>query len=297
MNLTKPQEIVEDTGDWHDRVHGVTNSRTWLQFSHSVVSDSLRPHGLQHARLPYPSLVPGACSNSCPLELMVPSNHLILCHPLLFLPSILPSIRVFSNELALYIMWPKYWSFSFSVNPSSEYSGLISFRMDRFDPLRRPLRCSLNIYLLNEPSHELADNSKNWLSPGECRFHLQADLLHLTVPCGKMEWSSRNSMAQEKLGLLAKSPRDSASSPEKMGDVSQQLIRMKTDAHKIPTTVCGLQWVAQSIEMVVVIISIQFSPNSFTSSVLFSSRKSALVHPGSPVRHSLPFSLALPSDC
>ena len=224
-------------------------------------------------------------------------NHLILCYPLLFLPSILPSIRVFSNELALYIMWPKYWSFSFSVNPSSEYSGLISFRMDRFDPLRRPLRCSLNIYLLNEPSHELADNSKNRLSPGECRFHLQADLLHLTVPCGKMEWSSRNSMAQEKLGLLAKSPRDSASSPEKMGDVSQQLIRMKTDAHKIPTTVCGLQWVAQSIEMVVVILSIQFSPNSFTSSVLFSSRKSALMHPGSLVGHSLPFSLALPSDC
>ena len=92
-----------------------------------------------------------------------------------------------------------------------------------------------------------------------------------------MEWSSRNSMAQEKLGLLAKSPRDSASSPEKMGDVSQQLIRMKTDTHKIPTTVCGLQRVAQSIEMVVVILSIQFSPNSFTSSVLFSSRKSALV--------------------
>ena len=69
-----------------------------VQFSHSVVSDSLRPHGLQHARLPYPSLVPGACSNSCPLELMVPSNHLILCHPLLFLPSILRSIRFFSNE-------------------------------------------------------------------------------------------------------------------------------------------------------------------------------------------------------
>ena len=86
-------------------------------------------------------------------------------------------------------------------------------------------------------------------------------------------------MAQEKLGLLAKSPRDSASSPEKMGDVSQQLIRMKTDTHKIPTTVCGLQRVAQSIEMVVVILSIQFSPNSFTSSVLFSSRKSALMHP------------------
>ena len=61
--------------------------------------------------------------------------HLSLCHPLLLLPSIFPSIRVFSNELALYIRWPKYWSFSFSINPSSEYSGLISFRMELFDLL------------------------------------------------------------------------------------------------------------------------------------------------------------------
>ena len=149
------------------------------------------------------------------IESVMPSNHLILCRPLLLLPSILPSIRVFSNELALHIRWPKYWSFSFSISPSNEYSGLISFRIDWFDPLRRPLRCSLNIFLLKEPSHELADNSKNWLSPGKCRFHLQADLFHLTVPCGKMEWSSHDSMAQEKLALLGKSPRDSAYSPEK----------------------------------------------------------------------------------
>ena len=63
------------------------------------------------------------------------SNHLILCHPLLLLPSIFPSIRVFSNESALCIRWPKYWSFSFSSSPSNEYSGLISFRMDWLDPL------------------------------------------------------------------------------------------------------------------------------------------------------------------
>ena len=67
------------------------------QFSHSVISDSLWPHGLQHTRLPCPSPAPGACSNSCPLSLVKPSNHLI-CHPLLLLPSIFPSIRVFSNE-------------------------------------------------------------------------------------------------------------------------------------------------------------------------------------------------------
>ena len=69
------------------------------------------------------------------IELVMPSNHLILCHPLLLLPSIFPSIRAFSNELSLRIRWPKYWNFSFSISPSSEYSGLISFRMDRLDLL------------------------------------------------------------------------------------------------------------------------------------------------------------------
>ena len=68
------------------------------------------------------------------IESMMPSNHLILCHPLL-LPSIFPTIRVFSNESALYIRWPKYWSFSFSISPPNEYSGLISFRMDWLDLL------------------------------------------------------------------------------------------------------------------------------------------------------------------
>ena len=66
---------------------------------------------------------------------MMPSNHLILCNPLLLLPSVFPSIRVFSNESVLHIRWPKYWSFSFSISPSNEYSGLISFRMDWLDLL------------------------------------------------------------------------------------------------------------------------------------------------------------------
>ena len=69
------------------------------------------------------------------IESVMPSKHLILCHPLLLLPSIFPSIRVFSNESVLCIMWPKYWSFSFSISPSNEYSGLISFRIDWFDLL------------------------------------------------------------------------------------------------------------------------------------------------------------------
>ena len=92
------------------------------------MSDSLRPLELQHARLPCPSPTP-VYSNSS-IESVMPSNHLMLSCPLLLLPSVLPSIRVFSNESVLRIRWPKYWSFSFSISPSNEYSGLISFRMD-----------------------------------------------------------------------------------------------------------------------------------------------------------------------
>ena len=105
-----------------------------VQFSCSVVSDSLRAPGLQHARPPCPSPTPGVYSNSCPLSQW--------CHPaisssvvLLLLPSISPNIRVFSNESALRIRWPKYWSFSFNISPSDECSGLISFRMDWSDLL------------------------------------------------------------------------------------------------------------------------------------------------------------------
>ena len=100
-----------------------------VQFSSSVMSNSLRRHGLQPARLPCPSSTPGACSNSRPL--VMPSN-LILCRPLLLL-SVFPIIRVFSNESVLCIRWPKYCSFSFSTTPSNEYSGLIIFRMDWLD--------------------------------------------------------------------------------------------------------------------------------------------------------------------
>ena len=107
-----------------------------VQFSRSVLSDSLRPHGLQHARLPCPSPTPRAYSNSTSVVLVMPSNHLILCHPLFLTPSIFPSIRVFSSQSVLHIRWPKYClSFSFSISPSSEYSELISFRMDLLDLL------------------------------------------------------------------------------------------------------------------------------------------------------------------
>ena len=99
-----------------------------LLFSHSVVSDSFWPHGLQPARLPYPSPSPGACSNSCPSSWWCHPTILSSCHLFLLLPSIFPSIRVFSNESALWIRWPKYWCFSSCIRPFSEYSGLISFR-------------------------------------------------------------------------------------------------------------------------------------------------------------------------
>ena len=98
------------------------------------MSDSLRPHEPQHARPPCPSPTPGP-PKPMSIESVMPSNHLILCHPLLLLPSVFPSIRVFSNESTLRIRWPKYWSLSFNISPSDEHPGLISFRMDWLDVL------------------------------------------------------------------------------------------------------------------------------------------------------------------
>ena len=116
---------------------GVKQLRYFVSFVVQLLSwsDSLPPYGLQRTRLPCPSLSHGVCSDSCSLSQWWPSSHLILCHPLLLVPSIFPSIRVSSSESALYIRWPKYWSFSFNISPSNEYSGLISFRIHWFDLL------------------------------------------------------------------------------------------------------------------------------------------------------------------
>ena len=109
------------------------------------MSDSLRPYGLQHAKASLSITNSRSLLKLTSIQLVMPSNHLILCRPLLILPSIFPSIRVFSSESVLRIRWPKYWSFSFSIRrpkywsfsfsirPSNEYSGLISFRIDWFD--------------------------------------------------------------------------------------------------------------------------------------------------------------------
>ena len=103
-----------------------------VQFSHSVMSDSVTPWAAAgQAFLSFTNS--WSLLKLMSIELLMPSNHLILCHPLLLPPSILPSIRVFSNESALPIRWPKYWSFTLSISPCNKYSGLTSFRMDWLD--------------------------------------------------------------------------------------------------------------------------------------------------------------------
>ena len=98
------------------------------------MSNNLWPHELQHTRIPCLLLsISLSLLKLVSIKSVMPSNLRILCQPLLLLPSVFPSIRVFSSECALRIRWPKYWSFSFSTNPSSEYSGLISFSIDWFD--------------------------------------------------------------------------------------------------------------------------------------------------------------------
>ena len=108
------------------------------------------------------------------IELVMPSNHLILCHPLLLLPTIFPRIRVFSNESTLCIRWPEYWSFSFSISPSREYSGLISFKIDWFDLL------SVQGTLKSLLQHHSLKASVLWLS---AFFMIQ--LLHPYLTTGK----------------------------------------------------------------------------------------------------------------
>ena len=98
------------------------------------MSDSLQPHELQHFRPPCPSQTPGVHPNPCSLSRWCHPT-ISSCRPFLLLPSIFPSIRIFSNESALHIRWPKYWSFIFNISPTNEHPGLISFRMDWLDLL------------------------------------------------------------------------------------------------------------------------------------------------------------------
>ena len=140
------------------------------------MSKSLQPHGLQHSRLPCPSPSPEACSNSCLFESVMPSNHFILCRPLLCLHSIFPTIMVFSKESVLLIRWPEYWSFSFSfsISPSNEYSGLISFRIDWFDFL------AVQGTLKSLPQHHNLKASVLW-----CSAFCMVQLSHPYMTTGK----------------------------------------------------------------------------------------------------------------
>ena len=138
----KNRQIVTETENRKDRKLWAKTEivSLWWQISGQFSSVAqlrltLWPCGGEHVRPPCPSPTPGVYSNSCSLSRWWPSNHLILCCPLLLLLSIFPSIRVFTNESVLRIKWPKYWSFSYNISPFNEYSGLISFKMDWFDLL------------------------------------------------------------------------------------------------------------------------------------------------------------------
>ena len=123
----------------------------------------------------------------------MPSNHLILCHPLLLLPSIFPSIRVFSNESALRIRWPKYWSFSFSISPSSEYSGLISFRMDWWDLL-----------VIQGTLKRLLQHHSSKTSILRCSAFFIVQLSHLYMTTGKTIALTRWTFVGKVMSLLLK---------------------------------------------------------------------------------------------
>ena len=140
-----------------------------VQFSLSVMSDSLGPHKSQHARPPCSSPTPGVYSNT-----VMPSSHLILCRPLFLLSPIPPSIRDFSNESTFRIRWPKYWSFSFSISPSNEHPGLISFRMDWLD------RLAVQETLKNLLQHHSSKSSTLW-----CSAFFTVQLSHPCMITGK----------------------------------------------------------------------------------------------------------------
>ena len=157
----------------------------------------MQPHGLQHARLLCPSPSSRACLNSCSLShepldgSLMPSNHLVLCRPLLLLPSIFPSIRVFSNESVLCIRWAKYGSFSFSISPSNEYSGLIFFRIDWFDLLA--VQGTLKSLLQHHSSKALS----LWHSA-----FLMVQLSHPCMTTGKIVALTRQTFVGKVLSLL-----------------------------------------------------------------------------------------------
>ena len=158
-----------------------------VQFSCSVISSSMRPHG--QASLSF--INSWSLLKLMSVELVMPSNHLILCRPLLLQPSIFPSIRIFSNESFLCIKWPKYWSFSFSISPSNEYSGLISFTMDWLDLLA--VQGTLKSLL----QHHSSKASILW-----CSTFFTVQLSHPYMTTGKTTALTRQTFVGKVMSLL-----------------------------------------------------------------------------------------------
>ena len=159
-----------------------------VQFSRSVMSD-WRPHEPQHAGPPCPSPTPGVYSNSCPSSQWC-HPAIMLCRPLLFLPPIPPSIRVFSNESVLHMRWPKYWSFSFSISPSNG-PGLISFRMDWLDLLA-----------VQGTLKSLLQHHSSKASIFRCSAFFTVQLLHPHMTTGKTIALTRRTFVGEVMSLL-----------------------------------------------------------------------------------------------
>ena len=165
-------------------------SQVITQFNQSVLSNSLQPHRLQHARLPCPSPNRSLLKLTS-IKLVRPSNHLILCSPLLLPPSIFPSIKVFSSESFLCIRWPKYWSFSFSISPSNEHPGLYSFRID-----------SLDLLAVHGNLKNLLQHHSSKASILQCLAFFTVQISHLYMTTGKSIALTRRTLVGKVISLL-----------------------------------------------------------------------------------------------
>ena len=161
-----------------------------VQLSCSIMSNSLWPHELQHARPPCPSPTPGVHPNPCPLSQWC-HPAISSCHPLLLLPSIFPSIRVFSNESALGIRWPNYGSFRFNISLSNEQSGLISFRVDWLDLLA-----------VQETLKSLLQHHSSKASVLQCSAFFIVQLSHPYMTTGKTIALTRRTFVGKVMSLL-----------------------------------------------------------------------------------------------
>ena len=173
---------------WKSNNNGFIWGISSVQFSR-LVSDSLWPHESQHARPPITNSWSSLRLMS--IESVMSSSHLILCRPLLLLPPIPPSIRVFSNESTFGMRWPKYWSFSFSISPSIEYSGLISFRMDR-----------LALLAVQESLKSLLQHHSSRASIHWCSALFTVQLSHPYMTTGKTTALTKQTFVGKVMSLL-----------------------------------------------------------------------------------------------